>query len=75
MDPASFDATALHELLASARRPPHNAHAVVVFIHWGPNWRWEPDADIRALGKALVGPEGGADLVFGHSPHHLQVHC
>lgn len=32
---------------------------------------WQPDADVRALGRALVGA-GGADVVFGHGSHHIQ---
>lgn len=44
---------------------------VVVMIHWGPNWRWQPSKQLRQLGKAFL--DAGADLVFGTSPHHIQV--
>jgi poly-gamma-glutamate synthesis protein (capsule biosynthesis protein) len=44
---------------------------VVVFIHWGPNWSWEPDEKLQRLGHKLL--DLGVDLVFGHSAHHVQV--
>lgn len=37
----------------------------------GPNWRWRPDGSVQRLGRALLA--AGADLVFGHSAHHIQV--
>lgn len=32
--------------------------------------RWQPDGDVRALGRALA--DAGADVVIGTGPHHLQ---
>jgi poly-gamma-glutamate capsule biosynthesis protein CapA/YwtB (metallophosphatase superfamily) len=75
IDPDDYDPQELRDLLAAARATggPQAADLLVVFIHWGPNWGWRPSASIRALGRALV--DAGADVVFGHSAHHLQVRC
>lgn len=55
----------------AAVRKAHNPDLLLVFVHWGPNWRWQPDRHIRQLGRDMLG--AGADLVFGHSAHHIQV--
>jgi poly-gamma-glutamate capsule biosynthesis protein CapA/YwtB (metallophosphatase superfamily) len=45
-------------------------HLVVVSVHWGSNWGYDvPAVDIR-LAHRLV--DAGADVVFGHSSHHLR---
>jgi poly-gamma-glutamate synthesis protein (capsule biosynthesis protein) len=43
------------------------ADLVVVSLHWGANWGYEPEAGHRELARALV--EMGAGVVFGHSCH------
>lgn len=48
-----------------------NANFVVVFIHWGPNWSWHPSVNICSLAHDFV--KNGADIIFGHSAHHIQV--
>lgn len=40
IDPEDFDAGRLRAQLAVARD--RGASLTVVFIHWGPNWRWLP---------------------------------
>ena len=67
IDPLSFkeDTIASHVRLAR-----QSADVVVVFIHWGPNWRWKPSSSIRKLGRAFI--DAGVDVVFGHSSHHVQ---
>jgi hypothetical protein len=65
----SFDPALLQQQVSAARAA--GPDLVVVFIHWGPNWRWQPDKALRTLGRAFL--DAGADLVFGTSPHHLQV--
>lgn len=68
IDPEDFSEEAVAAQLASAREA--GAEITVVFIHWGPNWRWHPSAAIRRLGRAFI--DCGADIVFGHSSHHIQ---
>lgn len=51
--------------LVTAARP--GADIVVVSVHWGPNWGYEPPAEHIDAAHALV--DAGADVVFGHSAH------
>ena len=44
---------------------------VVVSVHWGGNWGFEVHADEAAFARRLV-DEGGADVVHGHSSHHVK---
>lgn len=44
---------------------------LVVSVHWGGNWGFEIDPEHRAFAHTLV-DEGGADIVHGHSSHHVQ---
>ena len=67
IDPERYDRAALAAQVAAARAA---GDLCVVSVHWGPNWAWRPAPAVRALGRALV--ELGADLVFGHSAHHVQ---
>jgi hypothetical protein len=65
----SFDATLLQRQVSAARAA--GPDLVVVLVHWGPNWHLQPDKHLRELGHAFL--TAGADIVFGTSPHHLQV--
>jgi len=47
-----------------------NADFVIFSFHWGPNYQWFPDADIRRLARLLI--DFGVDLIHGHSSHHIQ---
>ena len=40
-------------------------------VHWGPNYAWQPSAEIREMAHFLV-DECGIDIVHGHSSHHVQ---
>jgi poly-gamma-glutamate synthesis protein (capsule biosynthesis protein) len=64
-----YDEQQLQQQLAAAQAS--GPDIVVVMMHWGPNWRWTPDQHLRKLGRAFL--EAGADIVFGTSPHHIQV--
>ncbi len=44
---------------------------VVVSVHWGGNWGFEIPREERAFAHALV-DAGGADIVHGHSSHHVK---
>ena len=43
---------------------------LVVALHWQPNWAPRVDDVYRQLASDLV--EAGADIIWGHSPHHFQ---
>jgi poly-gamma-glutamate synthesis protein (capsule biosynthesis protein) len=55
-------ATALH------RRP---GDVVVVSVHWGGNWGFDIPREEQAFARALI-DAGGADIVHGHSSHHVK---
>jgi poly-gamma-glutamate synthesis protein (capsule biosynthesis protein) len=44
---------------------------VVVSVHWGGNWGFDIGKDQRDFAHRLV-DEGGADIVYGHSSHHVK---
>lgn len=44
---------------------------VVVSVHWGGNWRYEIPRARRDAAQRLI-DEAGADVVHGHSSHHVQ---
>jgi len=67
IDPVGYNRDGVALEIASAAS---QADIVVVFIHWGPNWAWEPSESIQTLAHDLI--DCGADAVFGHSAHHVQ---
>jgi poly-gamma-glutamate synthesis protein (capsule biosynthesis protein) len=42
----------------------------VVSIHWGSNWGYQVPASHVQFAHALI--DGGVDLVYGHSSHHIR---
>jgi poly-gamma-glutamate capsule biosynthesis protein CapA/YwtB (metallophosphatase superfamily) len=46
------------------------ADFIVVFIHWGDEYKQEPNMFQRTLARIMV--EDGANLVIGHHPHVVQ---
>ena len=55
-------------LTAKHRRP---GDIVVVSVHWGGNWGFQIGAEERAFARRLI-DEGGADILHGHSSHHVK---
>jgi len=55
---------ALLELVAAAKA---RSDLVIVSLHWGPNWGYDPPAEHRPAARRLV--EAGADIIHGHSAH------
>lgn len=54
--------------IRQAKRP---GDVALVSIHWGPNWGYEiPDEQIDFAHRLV---EDGADLVHGHSSHHVKA--
>jgi len=45
--------------------------AVVVSVHWGGNWGFGIPGEERTFAHRLV-DAGGADIVWGHSSHHVK---
>jgi poly-gamma-glutamate synthesis protein (capsule biosynthesis protein) len=43
------------------------ADFIIMAVHWGGNWGYEPPPSHRVFAHAMI--EAGADLIFGHSPH------
>jgi poly-gamma-glutamate synthesis protein (capsule biosynthesis protein) len=70
IDPENYDPTVLKKQLKNAS---DQADAVIIFIHWGPNWAWRPSQAIKQLAHDFI-DLGGEKIaaVFGHSAHHIQ---
>jgi len=43
---------------------------VSVSLHWGSNYCWNPSAKFQQFAHQLI--DAGADLIHGHSSHHVQ---
>eukprot|EP00210_Caulerpa_lentillifera_P001553 g1491.t1 len=69
INPADYDLKEFR-LAAKFAKERKGAHFVVVFIHWGPNWSWHPSVKICTLAHDFA--KYGADIIFGHSAHHIQ---
>ncbi len=66
-DLSAATARRIGEHCRAVRRP---GDRLVVSIHWGENWGYPIPAAQRAFAHALV-DLAGADLVHGHSSHHV----
>ncbi|HJW33468.1 MAG TPA: CapA family protein [Holophagaceae bacterium] len=60
-------ADALLEDIQAAKQP---GKLVLVSLHWGSNWGYEVPAEQVTFARRLI--DGGADLIFGHSSHHVR---
>lgn len=58
-------AASVLEAVERYRRP---GDIVLVSIHWGSNWGYDPGPGEQAFARLLI--DGGVDLVHGHSSHH-----
>jgi len=67
IDPKNYDRQNLSQQVRVASE---QADLVIVFIHWGPNWAWQPSQAIQNLAHEFI--DIGASAVFGHSAHHIQ---
>ena len=66
--PAELESAPVQErLLPAVTQARERVDLLIVSLHWGPNWGYEPPPEHRPLARALV--EAGADVVFGHSGH------
>lgn len=60
------------EISAEVARHRRPGDVVVVSIHWGSNWGYGVPSDERAFAHRLIELRG-ADLVHGHSSHHVKA--
>ncbi len=67
---SEFSAAAAEDVVNRIQRHKQPGELVVVSIHWGSNWGYEVPEEQRAFARALV--RGGADIVHGHSSHHVR---
>jgi len=65
--PARFDPAQVATDIQALRR---QADVVVVWMHWGEEYRTKPDAVQQQAAQALV--QAGADIVLGTHPHVIQ---
>jgi poly-gamma-glutamate synthesis protein (capsule biosynthesis protein) len=56
----------VNEVVESFRQP---GDLAIASIHWGSNWGYELDPDMRQFAHDLI-DSAGIDLVHGHSSHH-----
>jgi poly-gamma-glutamate capsule biosynthesis protein CapA/YwtB (metallophosphatase superfamily) len=69
LDPISAEtAREIAVQTATYRKP---GDIVVVSVHWGGNWGFEIPPGQQAFARTLV-DAGGADIVHGHSSHHVK---
>lgn len=54
-------------LVTLVREAKGEADLVVVSLHWGPNWGYQPLPEHPTAARLLI--ESGADIIFGHSAH------
>lgn len=59
---------ALSQNVRSHKKP---GDIAVVSMHWGGNWGYEVPSDQRRFAYELI-DESGADIVHGHSSHHVK---
>jgi len=60
----------VEQLVDAVRARAAEVDALVVFIHWGDEYKTQPRPEDRALAQALL--DAGAAAVVGHHPHVLQ---
>jgi hypothetical protein len=65
---ASIDPARLAAQVADIRKTDPHAF-VVLFPHWGENYRWKTDAQTTTAHACL---DAGVDLIIGHGAHMLQ---
>lgn len=66
-DLSPLQADAMAQRMNGHKRP---GDIAVVSIHWGPNWGYGVSSEQRDFARSLV--EAGADVVHGHSSHHVK---
>ena len=66
---AALGTRAVEQVSAVVRRFKRPGDIAVASIHWGGNWGFDLDPDMRKFAHDLL-DSAGIDLVHGHSSHH-----
>ena len=66
---AALGTRAVEQVSAVVRRFKRPGDIAVASIHWGGNWGFDLDPDMRKFARDLL-DSAGIDLVHGHSSHH-----
>lgn len=64
-DPSSWD-----KVLEKIRQDKKKVDILIMSLHWGPNYRWEPSDNFRKFAHLLI--DNGVNIIHGHSAHHVQ---
>lgn len=64
---SAAEALRLGDRIRAAKQP---GDIAVVSIHWGGNWGYDVPDEMAAFARAVI--DGGADIVHGHSSHHVR---
>ncbi|GCE45303.1 poly-gamma-glutamate synthesis protein (capsule biosynthesis protein) [Thermosporothrix hazakensis] len=65
--PIDSDSEQAQRLLQSIERVKPTVDVLIISLHWGPNWGYEPPETHPPFAHALI--DAGADIIFGHSGH------
>ncbi|MDQ8703986.1 CapA family protein [Streptomyces sp. LHD-70] len=67
---AGTSTAARAQVVGRVRKLKQAGDLAVVSVHWGSNWGYDVTRDQVAFAHALI--DAGADLVHGHSSHHVR---
>lgn len=68
MEPTDGSVERMQRLVKESKRP---GDVVVASIHWGGNWGYDIPSRQKRFAHRLI-DEAGADLIHGHSSHHVK---
>jgi len=57
--------------LVEQTKQQHEVDMVMMSLHWGSNYCWNPPASFQRFAHSLI-DECGVDIIHGHSSHHIQ---
>jgi poly-gamma-glutamate capsule biosynthesis protein CapA/YwtB (metallophosphatase superfamily) len=66
-----LSSSAIDRIALKTRAVKRPGHAVIVSLHWGGNWGYQISRGERRFAQRLI-DEAGADVVYGHSSHHVK---
>ena len=66
---AALSSHGIDEISAAVARFKRRGDIAIASIHWGGNWGYQLDPDMRPFAHELL-DHAGIDLVHGHSSHH-----
>lgn len=66
---ATLSPNVVHEIMTVVQGYKRKGDIAIASIHWGGNWGYHLDPDMRQFAHELI-DHAGIDLVHGHSSHH-----